>query len=294
VTREHLVAVSPTVELWVEERGDPTASTVLLVMGAASSALVWPDELVDRLAAHHHVVRYDHRDTGRSSAAFEQQPYALRDLADDAVAVLDGLGVRAAHVVAMSMGGLLAQLLLLDHPDRLLSATLFCTGPLGGAPGGPPPGPREDLLAWWATMPEPRNDEAELTWRAAHWELLDGGRTGADPRQWRALEQRVAAHAGGLRSALPHAMADQSGLERGAELPAVTVPTLVVEAPDDPAYPPPSAGLLAGAIGTGGGEPARLVTVPRMGHALAAEVVGAFGDVVERHLDEVDRGLSGR
>jgi len=270
------VPVADGVQLWVEERGDPGAPAVLLVMGAASSGLVWPDELVDRLAASYRVVRYDHRDTGRST---QGSAYALRDLAGDAVAVLDGLGIGRAHVVGMSMGGLLVQLLLLDHADRLRSATLFCTGPLGGAPGEPAPGPAEDLLAFWATMPEPRDDEAELAWRVEHWARLNGGQLDVDPAHWRALEERVAEHSGGLLPATAHAVADQGGLARGAELAAVDVPVLVVEAPADPAYPPPNAQLLAGALGD-----ARVVTVPGMGHALPPAVLGPLADVVEEFL----------
>ncbi len=188
------MTVADGVQLWVEERGDEGAPAVLLVMGAASSGLVWPEELVDRLARSHRVVRYDHRDTGRSTRG---SSYALRDLATDAVAVLDGLGVDRAHVVGMSMGGLLTQLLLLDHPDRLRSATLFCTGPLGGAAGDPAPPPSEDLLAFWATMAEPRDDEAELAWRVEHWARLAGDQLDVDRAEWRELEQRVAAHSGG-------------------------------------------------------------------------------------------------
>ncbi|SFD70848.1 alpha/beta fold hydrolase [Klenkia taihuensis] len=271
-----MVQVADGVQLWVEERGDPGAPAVLLVMGAASSGLVWPDELVDRLAASYRVVRYDHRDTGRSTRG---TTYALRDLATDAVGVLDGLGVDRAHVVGMSMGGLLTQLLLLDHPDRLHSATLFCTGPLGGAAGEPAPPPADDLLAFWATMAEPRDDEAELAWRAEHWARLNGDQLDVDPAEWVALEQRVAAHSGGLLPATPHAVADQGGLARGAELAAVRVPVLVVEAPADPAYPPPNAQLLAGALGN-----ARVVTVPGMGHALPPAVLGPLTDAIEEHL----------
>lgn len=184
--REHLVPVAPGVDLWVTERGDPGAPVVLLVMGAASSGLLWPEDLVDDLAR-------DHRARGSS--------YALRDLATDAVAVVDALEVDRAHVVGMSLGGLLAQLLLLDHPDRLRSATLFCTGPLGGAAGEPAPGPSAELLAFWATMAEPRDDDAELAWRVEHWRLLNGTGTPFDPAEWADTERRVAAHSGGLLSA---------------------------------------------------------------------------------------------
>ena len=77
------------------------------------------------------MIAYDHRDTGRSTWAFDARPYAIRDLADDALAVLDAFGVERAHIVGMSMGGVLVQLLLADHPERLLSATVFCTAALG-------------------------------------------------------------------------------------------------------------------------------------------------------------------
>jgi pimeloyl-ACP methyl ester carboxylesterase len=92
-------------------------------------------ELVGRLAEHHRVIRYDHRDTGRSTWSFDTHPYAVRDLATDAVAVLDALGIDRAHAVGMSMGGTLVQLLLLNHPYRLRSATVFATSALGAGPG---------------------------------------------------------------------------------------------------------------------------------------------------------------
>ena len=147
---EHLVRLDDRTVLWAEERGNPAGSPLLLVMGANASGVTWPDALVDRLAVRHRVIRYDHRDTDR--------PYAIRDLAEDAVAVLDALGVDRAHVVGMSMGGVLVQLLLLDHPDRLLSATVLATAALGAglaAPDGSPgelPGPAPELLEHWQTM----------------------------------------------------------------------------------------------------------------------------------------------
>ena len=118
------VDVGDGYRLWVQTAGADDRPPMLLVMGANASGLGWPDELVARLAQHHHVVRYDHRDTGRSTRAFPERPYAIRALADDAVAVLDALGIERAHLVGTSLGGTLVQLLLLDHPERLLSATL--------------------------------------------------------------------------------------------------------------------------------------------------------------------------
>jgi pimeloyl-ACP methyl ester carboxylesterase len=287
---EHTVAVDAHYTLWVEERGDPDRTPVLLVMGADASGATWPDALVDRLAARHRVVRYDHRDTGRSTRAFDAHPYAIRDLAEDAVAVLDALGIDRAHVVGMSMGGTLVQLLLVDHPERLRGATVFTTSALGAGladpdgTGPPLPGPDPRLLAMWAEMGAEREPEEELAWRVAHWRLLAGGVLPFDPGEHSALEERVMAHSGTTASPSAHALADQAGLDRDpAALAAVTVPTLVLEAPEDPVNPPPHATHLAGTIGS-----ARLVTVPGMGHALPGAVVPLLAEAILAHAAEAD------
>jgi pimeloyl-ACP methyl ester carboxylesterase len=290
---EHRIPVAPGVELWAEERGgrvgeEEAATPLLLVMGANASGRTWPEALVDRLARQHRVIRYDHRDTGRSTRAFETAPYAIRDLATDAVRLLDGLGIGRAHVVGMSMGGTLVQLLLLDAPERLRSATVFATSALGSgladvAGDSDLPGPAPRVLEYWQTMGEERDAEAELAWRVEHWRLLNGDGVPFDPAEFRALEDRVLAHSGSVRSPVAHALADRSGLGRGAELAAVRVPTLVVEAPEDPVNPPPHAAHLAAVIGT-----ARLVTVPGMGHALPAAVVPPLVDAILAHTSAVD------
>jgi pimeloyl-ACP methyl ester carboxylesterase len=271
--------VAPGVRLWVEESGDPGASPLLLIMGANASSVVWPDPFVTMLAKHHRVVRYDHRDTGRSTWAFDDHPYAVADLAGDAVAVLDALGVERAHVVGMSMGGTLVQLLLLDHPERLLSATMFCTSALGAGLAGDSapdlPDPDQRLLALWEQMAEPRDREAEITWRVEHWRLLNGEAVPFDADEFRRLEERAIDHASRHDNTAAHARADQTGLDRGAELAAVTTPTLVIEAPEDPINPPPHAAHLAGAISS-----ARLVAVPGMGHALSAPILAPLAEAI--------------
>jgi pimeloyl-ACP methyl ester carboxylesterase len=275
------VRITEDLDLWVEERGPADRSPLLLVMGANASGLTWPEPFVDRLAERLRVIRYDHRDTGRSTVAFSTRPYAIRDLAEDAVAVLDGLGVDRAHVVGMSLGGTLVQLLLLDHPDRLRSATVFATASL--AAGEDAPGPRPEVLRFWESMGDERSVEAELDWRVAHWRLLNGGVLPFDDAEFRAVEERIIAHSGTSRFPLAHALADQSGLDRGAELAAVTVPTLVVAAPADPVNPPPHPALLAATIGS-----ARLVTVPGLGHALPAAAQRPLADAVLAFTTEVD------
>jgi pimeloyl-ACP methyl ester carboxylesterase len=127
---ERMVEVNG-VGLCVETFGGDRHPAVLLVMGAAASMLSWENEFCERLASGgRFVIRYDHRDTGRSVTYAPGAPeYTGDDLVADAAGVLDALGVSSAHLVAMSMGGALAQLLALDYPDRVSSLTLISTSP---------------------------------------------------------------------------------------------------------------------------------------------------------------------
>ncbi|MCK2220471.1 alpha/beta fold hydrolase [Actinomadura sp. ATCC 31491] len=281
---ETFVDVADGYRLWVETAGDPGRPPLLLVMGANTSGLGWPEELVELLSRDHFVVRYDHRDTGRSTHAFHERPYPVRALADDAVAVLDALRVARAHVVGMSLGGTLVQLLLLDHADRLMSATIFGSALLGGAAPDPGicdedlPGPDPRLLALWAELGQERDPETELRWRVEHWRVLNGGVLPFDDEEFADLERRIAAHSGTWHSPAAHALADQSGMERGAELANTSVPTLVIDAPEDPVTPPPHATRLARAIPS-----ATLVTVPGLGHALPLAIVPPLAATITAH-----------
>ncbi|MFI8190641.1 alpha/beta fold hydrolase [Streptomyces sp. NPDC085946] len=285
---EHTVEAAPGIRLWAEERGDPGAPPLLLVMGAQASGLGWPDALVDLLAAHHRVIRYDHRDTGRSTWAFDERPYPLTALADDALAVLDALGAARAHVVGMSLGGMLAQLLLADHPARLRSATLFGTAALSGTPYRRPDGtrtPPEDLpgidprlLELWSRPVPDLDAGAEAERRVAHWRILAGDRLPFDAAHHRAEERRIIAHTGHPRVSTAHARASTSGMDRTEQLARTAVPTLVICAPADPVFPPPHAGHLAQVI-----RGARLTTVPGMGHALPPRVHAPLAAAILAH-----------
>ncbi|HEY1488809.1 MAG TPA: alpha/beta hydrolase, partial [Micromonosporaceae bacterium] len=124
------------VEICVDTVGDPNDPAILLIAGAASSMDWWPRGFLDRLAAAgRYVIRYDTRDTGQSESYPPGHPgYTANDLVEDAVGVLDALGVRAAQVVGVSMGGGMAQLMALRHPDRVASLVLIATSPAGPSP----------------------------------------------------------------------------------------------------------------------------------------------------------------
>ena len=287
---ERFIEAEPGVDLWADATGDPEAAALLLIMGANATGVAWPDALVARLATHHRVIRYDHRDTGRSTRAYAERPYPISRLAHDALAVLDGFEIDRAHVVGMSLGGILVQLLLLDAPERLLSATLFSTGALGGDPPLPGEdalrGPSPEVLAMWAHLGDRRSREDEIAFNIEHWRLLSGAAAGGhfDAEEFRALEELVRAHTGHSDPIAAHALADPSGLDRGQELAGVTTPTLVIDAPLDPVYSPPHAEHLETVIPT-----ARRVTIPRMGHALPAAILPALAGAILAHTNDATR-----
>lgn len=275
--------------LLAEELGPADGEPLLLVAPANQAGVGWPDELIAPLAARHRLVRYDHRDTGRSGGAVPEDGgdedgydtgYGVAELAADALAVLDAFGVDRAHVVGMALGGLITQLLMLDHPDRLLSAVLVCTTALRAPTDPPLPAPDPALRRMWTEVDDPRDEAGELDWRVEHWRLLHGTGHPFDATGFRAAEERAIAHRGGPEPVTAHTHLDLTGLDRGAELAGCPVPTLVVEAPADPVHPPPHAAHLAASVGRCG---SRLVTVPGMGHAISRAVAGPLAAAVLAH-----------
>ncbi|MGW1957699.1 alpha/beta fold hydrolase [Streptomyces sp. NPDC001920] len=130
--RERIVRTDG-LQLWAEDFGDAGHPTALLVMGAQAQGVQWNDGLVRRLVEGGlRVIRYDHRDTGRSSRVdFAARPYTVADMASDALAVLDAFEVDRAHLVGASLGGVIAQRLAVTHPHRVLTLTSLSSQPLG-------------------------------------------------------------------------------------------------------------------------------------------------------------------
>jgi pimeloyl-ACP methyl ester carboxylesterase len=133
VAHSQVSATDPTpVHLHVETFGSPDDPTLLFVNGLGSQCINFRSEWMEMFAVEgFHVVRFDNRDVGLSSSV--EAPYVLSDMAADAIAVLDELGVERAHVVGVSLGGMIVQTLAIEHPQRLLSVTsvMSTTGEVG-------------------------------------------------------------------------------------------------------------------------------------------------------------------
>lgn len=278
--RERIVRVNG-LDLWAEEFGDPEDPAVLLVMGAQAQGVQWNAGLVRRLVAGgRRVIRYDHRDTGRSSTVdFAAEPYTVADLASDALAVLDAFGVGRAHLVGASLGGVIAQRLAVTHAHRVLSLTSVSSQPLGTdmagllgramtgqppLPGELPPPTPELLAALVSSLPEPEAGlEGYLTARLPLWRVLHGPVLPFDEEEYRTMERRVYERARDLRAGLNHTLAGAAGSGHTSELASVTAATLVLHGTVDPMFPPAHAEATAAAI-----PGARLVMIEGMGHTL--------------------------
>jgi pimeloyl-ACP methyl ester carboxylesterase len=252
------------VELCVETFGQKAEPAVLLIMGAASSMLAWEEELCERLAAGpRFVIRYDHRDTGRSVTYAPGAPeYTGADLVADAAGLLDALGVSRAHVVGMSMGGGLAQELALDHPDRVASLTLISTSPVSG---GDLPGSSDELRAYFADpLPSPdwSDRQAVIDYLVEDERHYAARSRPFDEQARRELAGRVFDRSIDLEASMTNHFLLGGG-EGARALGQVRLPTLVLHGTEDPLFPVAHAEALAREI-----PGAQLVLVERMGHEL--------------------------
>jgi pimeloyl-ACP methyl ester carboxylesterase len=254
------------VDLCVEafgERGDPP---LLLIGGAASSMDWWEDEFCRRLAAGgRYVVRYDHRDTGRSTSfTAGAPPYSEEDLTGDAVGLLDALDLAPAHVVGLSMGGGIAQRLAVEYPDRLRTLTLMSTAAVADGPGedvGPEPAADE-------TEAEAEN-ENETDWSdrktAVDQLVMDvrrcGGPFTADEPQLRRLAERVFDRTTDMAASQYNHGMSGAGAPIRDRLATITAPTLVMHGTLDPVFPMSDAETLVREI-----PGARLVALEGVGH----------------------------
>jgi len=226
------------VELCTESFGDPANAPILLVMGVGGSMLWWEEGFCRMLAeGGRFVIRYDHRDTGRSVTYDVGSPgYTGADLVADAVGVLDAYGVPAAHVVGVSAGGAFAQLLALDFPGRVLSLVLISTSP--ATPGDRAlPASTEDFARFVTTATVDWSDAGSvIEYLVEYSRLLAGGRRPFDEAAVRELVRRDVERAHNFAAAQNHNLIADD--ERPNEpLSSIVAPTLVLHGTADPMFP---------------------------------------------------------
>jgi pimeloyl-ACP methyl ester carboxylesterase/SAM-dependent methyltransferase len=256
------------VDIEADTFGDPDRAAVLLLSGASSSKDAWPPEFCQRLAeAAGFVIRYDMRDTGESTTYPVGQPgYTLHDLAEDAVALLDHFGMRRAHLVGISLGGALAQLIGIHHADRVASLTLLATST--GDPDLPPP--TEAYRAYFAgERPADPIERAVGAYRAMAAPSMPFDEAGT--REFITHEH---ARTKSVEAAITNVHRTEAIERWTARLGEIAAPTLVIHGDEDPLFPLEHGKALAAAI-----PGAELVVLEHVGHELPRR---AWQTVIDR------------
>jgi pimeloyl-ACP methyl ester carboxylesterase len=256
------------VGLCVDTTGDAADPAILLIGGMGASMDWWEDEFCQRLAScqgqgGRFVIRYDHRDTGRSVSYPAGAPgYTGADLAADAAGVLDAFGRRSAHLAGVSMGGALAQQVALAHPDRVDSLVLISTSPAVPSRSDLPP-MSEDLRAYFAAevpLPDWAERSAVIDYLVGYERQLEGAEY-FDEAHVRALVGRIVDRTSDMAASMTnHALAEEGELACG-RLDQIAAPTLVIHGTADPLFPYGHGEALAREI-----PHAQLLPLPGVGH----------------------------
>lgn len=259
-----------TIEYEVRGEGEP----LLLVMGLGGQLTDWPEGFVDLLAERYQVILFDNRDSGLSTE-FEWTPpprwkaaisfltrrrpkagYLLDDMADDAAALLDALDVDAAHVVGMSMGGMIAQLMAVHHPHKVLSLASVMSN-TGDQRRGLP---SRQVMAAFARAKEPARDDAAQA-SVDSFRLFAG--SSWDPEAHLQTATRSVARSWRPRGTERQATAIAASGDRTELLGRITAPTVVIHGLEDQLVKPDGGTATCSAI-----PGSRLLMFPDMGHDL--------------------------
>ncbi|MBZ2175765.1 alpha/beta fold hydrolase [Schnuerera sp. xch1] len=224
------------IHICTESFGDINNPTILLIMGATASMIYWEEEFCKRLSDQgFHVIRYDNRDVGKSiTYKYGHPEYTFEDLADDAIQVLDAYKVDKAHIVGMSMGGIITQIIALKHPSRALTISLIMTSNFDSSL------PRKDSKVTEAlgelkiTNWQNRDEVIESFMKKS--KVLTGSKRVFAEEKIRRLNEEEFDRASNLQSRENHGFIRGWGLylSRTCE---INVPTLVIHGTDDPIIP---------------------------------------------------------
>jgi pimeloyl-ACP methyl ester carboxylesterase len=279
------------IELEYETFGDRSKPAMLLIMGLGVQLLGWDERFCNMLADRgYFVIRFDNRDVGLSSKIeggpapnplqlmagdFSSASYTLDDMADDTAGLLDALDIDAAHVVGVSMGGMIGQVLTCRHPDRVLSLSSIMSTTGDRQVGQPNP---EVLMALITPAPADREGYVETT--ASMFKLVGSPGYPPDEEALRAVigasYDRAHYPAGFMRQLAAIAA---SG-DRSTAICNITVPTVVIHGADDPLIEASGGEATAAAI-----PGAKLVTIPGMGHDLPPQLWPRFIDEIVENAE---------
>lgn len=269
------------VALCTQSFGSKTDPAILLIMGATASMVWWDEEFCKQLADNgFFVIRYDNRDVGKSTTYTPgTTPYKLDDMVADAFGILDAYELEQAHMVGMSLGGLLAQLAALAHPKRVKSLTLIATGPFGPS-DSTIPAMDERILAFQsrASSINWKDEEMVIAYVTEGWELLSGAGRPFDRNRGIKLARDEFRRANNYESMFNHA-----GLQGGdayyGRVNEIQQPTQIIHGTSDKIWHYKHALMLVKTLPN-----AQLLTLEGAGHELHHQDWDTIIQAVSRHV----------
>ena len=243
--------------------GPPTGVPLLLICGNATQMIHWPGDFLATLVERgFQVTRFDNRDSGHSTHCAHLPPYDLRDMASDAVEVLVALGWDSAHVLGISLGGMIGQVMAVDHPDRVRSLTSMASAPAWSLLVSRPR--LRTLIKIIGTVRRAGEDREAVAEQSVQLFRLMGSAAYPLDEEWvRDVSRRAYDIAYDPAGDQRQQAACKASGDRRPELTHVRVPTLIVHGEDDPLQSVRAGRATAQAI-----PGARLVTFPEVGHGL--------------------------
>lgn len=224
------LAASNELQLYYETFGDPSDTPVVLVAGLGAHSVSWSDELCTDLAARgHFVVRFDNRDIGFSTQFPDDASYTLADLAADTVGLLDALGLERVHLVGRSMGGMIAQTVAIEYPERVRTLVTIMSNTGEAEHGQPDP----ELLTAMIGMGQPAASPEAAIDAAVEFARLIGSPVMFDEANARRLAERVAERRPNPAAVGRQMLAVVASGSRADGLAALAIPTLVIQGDAD-------------------------------------------------------------
>jgi pimeloyl-ACP methyl ester carboxylesterase len=288
------------IELHYEEQGD--GAPLVLIMGIDAQLIHWPQGLCDMLESRgFRVIRFDNRDAGRSSQLDHLGPprwarlgvdlirrrktqaaYTLWDMAADTVGLLDALGLDRVHMAGMSMGGMIAQCVALEHPERLISLTsLSSTTGSRSVPSGKP------RVLWEIMKPRPADLQGAIAHSVRILRAIGSPGYPVPLAQLEALAARSVQRGRNPDGTGRQAAAILASGSRRRALAELRVPTLVLHGEADPVIPVEGGHATAEAI-----PGAKLLTIPGWGHDLPPGIWETLSDAIRDHARAAEAGAS--
>ena len=301
VSEELFAPVAPGVELCYQTFGSPDAEPLVLVMGLGGPMNWWDPELCTMLAeAGFQVVRYDNRDTGRSSRATGRvsrgqlvrsflgrggrPPYTLSDMAADAFGLMDHLGWESAHIAGVSMGGMIVQTMAVDQPRRVRSLTSIMSTLGKRTVGWQHPSLLPALIG-----PRAAGKEAYVTSSAKMWQLIGSPGFPSDDAKVRNRAEETYDRGVSASGVMRQMLAILNQPDRSRALASLRIPAAVVHGSADKMVHVSGGRATARAI-----PGAELLVIDGMGHDIPAELFETFTEVIRRTADRAGRSASHR